>query len=210
MEIVIKKQKNPWYSKIVPYIGNIFGAMVSVFVLIILYIPMRLSKSSWEKPRRRNIKTIVNNELNWKLIFDKKDIKVYEANICEPGLWDYPKELKYMDLAESREICIKKFKTEPVIKELEDLFFSELYPYDDKNTYLEYHNGIYIIAYPKSKDDPEKHVLYHLGFDKKNLIKIKDDMPRIDKVSYPDKQSIKMIHKSWDTKETILIREETE
>ncbi len=88
---------------------------------------------------------IDTHQLDWELIIEKEGIKVYESLIN-----DWPNELKFIDFHHGDEY-VKKFKTEPEIKELNKYYFGAFLPYEIENNFLEYHNGIYLIAYPTTE-----------------------------------------------------------
>jgi hypothetical protein len=178
--------------------GNIIGAVLAVIFAILLSPFIILSKLFNGNQKGREIKDIHDMTLCWKLIIENEYIKVYEAFIE-----DWPEDLAFIDFHDGDEY-VKKFKTDPEIEELDKYYFGEFFPYDIDNNYVEYHNGIYIIAYPSDKNDEDNFTLFHLDFKERKLNKIQENVLPVKRVNYPGDNSIEIVTKGAG--EQIVIR----
>jgi uncharacterized membrane protein len=181
-------------------IGNIIGAAVAVIFIIILSPIIIISNLFPGNKKEREIKDIHNMTLDWKLIIENEYIKVYQAFIN-----DWPEDLAFIDFHHGDEY-VKKFKTDPEIEELNKYYFGEFLPYDIENNYIEYHNGIYIIAYPLEKNDADNYTLFHLDFQERKLIKIQENILPVKRVNYPDDNSIEIVTEGADEQIVICIK----
>jgi hypothetical protein len=198
MEILITKNKIPWYCKILPFVGDLLGATIALIFLAIFYIPIKLFGKGNKEANKRKIVDIKNNELEWEFFTEQEGLKIYESTI-----WDWPKELDHID--NDDEMLVKRLKTEPEMAVLDHIYFSNFYPYDMENFFVEYHKGLYLIAYPNKNEQKDNYALYHLNYRSKKLNKIKDFFSCADEVNYPNYESLELISKTWDEKETLLI-----
>jgi hypothetical protein len=197
MDISIYEVKHTRTKRKLNIIGNTIGAIFALIFLPVFYVLSILFPGNKNK---REIKDINDIPLNWKLIINNQFIKVYESIIG-----DWPKELEFIDFHQGDEF-VKKFRTDPEIEELNKYYFGDFMPYDIENNYIEYHNGLYIIAYPIDKNEPDNYRLFHLDFEARKLNLIKENVLIVEQVKYPDENSIEIVTKDADKQIVIKIK----
>lgn len=200
MEISVSEKKLSRKTQIINFIGDLIGATIALIFVPIIFL---LSKLFPRTRKEREVKDINKIDLHWELIIENTFIKVYESYID-----DWPKELEFIDFHQGDEF-VKKFRTEPEIEELNNYYFGDFMPYDIENNFLEYDNGIFIIAYPTAKNEPDKFTLFHLDFESKQLTKIKENVLSLTEINYPNNYSIEIVSRDADRQETILVKKKS-